>query len=87
MPISGLNHVIFNQFAILKTQFESIEEIQGELWFGHTGKFRLYLNEELIYSGINNNPYHCSVQPFQWDSNIIQTTFRKGKNKIVIAIG
>ncbi len=85
-PYAGLNHVLFGQFAVLKSQFTSRGDIPGELWFGHTGKARLYLNGKLIYDGENKDPYHRSIQPFQWDSHMMQTRFIDGKNEIVIAI-
>jgi hypothetical protein len=85
-PFSGLNHVLFDKFAILKTTFFSENKQAGEIWFGHTGKARVYLNGDLIYNGENKNPYHRKVQPFQWDSEMIQNEFKKGENEIIIAI-
>ena len=43
-PVAGLNHAVFGQFAVLKNSFEPGEPIEGELWFGHTGRASLYLN-------------------------------------------
>ena len=83
---SALNHVLFNQFAVLKGTFNSPGQIQGELWFGHTGIARLYLNGEKIYSGENKTPYHRSVQPFQADSKMIQCLYKQGQNEVIIAI-
>jgi len=85
-PFSGMNHVLFDQFAILKTNFISEKKQLGEIWFGHSGKVRVYLNGELIYYGENKIPYHRKLQPFQWDSEMIQTEFKEGENKIIIAI-
>ena len=85
-PYSGLNHVVFDQFAVLKGEFISDEEMMGELWFGHTGKARLYLNGKQIYSGENKNPYHRSVQPLQVDSQMLQCQFAKGVNYVIIAM-
>ncbi len=85
-PFSGLNHVVVDQFAILKGAFECENDMPGELWFGHTGKARLYLNGELIYDDENKNPYHRKMQPFQWDSQMKQVDFRKGINEVIIAI-
>ncbi|MBN2013317.1 M23 family metallopeptidase [candidate division KSB1 bacterium] len=85
-PHAGLNHVIFYQFAVLKGQFKVDDAMDGELWFGHTGKARVYLNGTKVYDGENNNPYHRSKQPFQWDSVMMQVQFNQGLNEVIIAI-
>lgn len=85
-PYSGLNHALFNQFALLKGRFIITEQMSGELWFGHTGIARLYLNGEEVYLGENETPYHRSVQPLQVDSKMIQCKYKKGQNEVVIAI-
>ncbi|MBD3289040.1 peptidoglycan DD-metalloendopeptidase family protein [candidate division KSB1 bacterium] len=85
-PFSGLNHVVFNQCAILKGTFECENDMPGELWFGHTGIARLYLNGNLVYEGENKNPYHRKKQPFQWDSQMKQVEFNEGMNEVIIAI-
>ena len=85
-PYSGLNHVLFDQYTVLQTKFDVEKAMDGELWFGHTGISRLYLNGKLVYSGHNTKHYNRSIQPFQWDSEMILCNFQEGKNKIVIAI-
>jgi len=84
-PLAGLNHVSFNQFALLKSRF-STHEKKGEIWFGHTGVARLYLNGKMIYSGSNNHPYHRSVQPFQWDAIMIGVEYNQGENELLVAV-
>ncbi len=85
-PFAGLNHVLFNQMAILKTTVESPEKKDGEVWFGHTGVARVYLNGNLIYAGENSSPYAAHNQPFQWDKTMKSCQFKKGKNQIIVFI-
>ena len=85
-PFAGLNHIVFDQFAVLKSSFEVKEAGDGELWFGHTGVARVYLNGMLVYSGENKSLYHRSAQPFQWDSQMIPVKYSRGKNEVVVAI-
>ena len=85
-PYAGVNHAIFGQFAVLKGQFEASQAMNGELWLGHTGKCRLYLNGQQVYSGENKNPYHRSVRPLQTDSQMIKCQFKKGVNEVVVAV-
>ena len=85
-PFAGLNHIKFDGFAVLKTSFEAKEAGEGELWLGHTGTARIYLNGRLVYSGENKSSYHRSSQPFQWDAHALQVDFVQGDNEVVIAI-
>lgn len=83
---SGLNHIIHNKYAVLEGEFSVPSKMNGELWFGHSGKARLFLNGIKVYDGELENKYHKSKQPLQTDSLMFQCEFKKGVNKIVIAI-
>ena len=85
-PFSGHNHATFDQYVAVKSKFTCKKNCNGELWFGHTGIARLYLNGKLVYSGENSDKYHCSKQPFQWDSEMMKVNFKEGDNEVVIAI-
>lgn len=85
-PFAGLNHVLFNKMAVLRTTVESPEKKDGEIWFGHTGVSRVYLNGNLLYAGENTSPYAAQNQPFQWDSIMKPCKLQKGKNHIIVFI-
>ena len=85
-PFTGVNHVLFDQMAVMKSMVNFTENIEGELWFGHSGISRVYLNGKLIYSGENKHPYHAGNKPFQWDRHKIQCKYQKGDNEIVVFI-
>ncbi len=85
-PYAGLNHAVFGQFAVLKSEFNLREAAQGELWFGHTGRASLYLNGEKVYEGSPDNAYHRSKQPFQPDAQMIPCQFVKGINQVFVTI-
>ncbi len=85
-PFSGMNHAISGQFAILKGKFDCPEDMNGELWLGHTGKTRVYLNGEQVYSGENKNPYHRSARTIQTDSQMVKCQFKKGVNEVMAAV-
>jgi hypothetical protein len=73
-------------YAVLTTNFISHDTLQGELWVGHTGLLRVYLNGDLVYSGEDKTPYIFGdgTQPFQWDSQKIKCDFRQGANRLVM---
>ncbi len=83
-PLSGFNHALFDQLAVLKTNFETDESMPGEVWLGHNGDFRVYLNGNLIYAGKNADEYDAGKKPFQWDQFTIPAEFEAGDNEIVI---
>lgn len=85
-PFTGLNHWQVGQQAIMQTTIRSDYKQPAEVWFGHTGIARLYLNNELIYSGENGLIYKAKNQPFQWDKEMIPCTLEEGENKITIFI-
>jgi hypothetical protein len=85
-PFTGLNHVLFDRMAVMKSMVNFTENIEGELWFGHSGISRVYLNGKLIYSGENKHPYHAGNKPFHWDRHKIQCKYQKGDNEIVVFI-
>lgn len=72
-------------YAVLTTNFNSHETLPGELWVGHTGLLKVYLNGELVYSGEDRTTYIFGdgTQPFQWDSKKIKCEFKKGTNRLV----
>ena len=83
-PLSGFNHALFDQLAMLKTNFETDESMPGEVWLGHNGDFRVYLNGKLIYAGKNTDEYDAGKKPFQWDQTTIPAEFEAGDNEIVL---
>lgn len=85
-PFAGLNHIGFGRKAIVTAMFTAPEAMEGELWLGHTGRARLYLNGEAVYAGGSLTAYHRSVQPMQADAQMIPCRFKEGENRVVLAV-
>ena len=84
-PHSGHEEAIFDQYAVFESSFESTAS-EGEIWLGHAGIARVYLNGELIYTGENKSPYALKNQPFQWDAEMIKVKYNNGINTVTVAL-
>ena len=76
------------RFAVLTTRFTSPEDMDGELWLGHTGVLTVHLNGKQVYTGEDPTPYVFGdgSQPFQWDRHKLLCHFKQGTNKLLLVV-